>query len=53
MQGRAADMYSADHGMKQWTETEFNLLREAADTTGTVELLFWNSYPDRHLHAAW
>ena len=48
--GRAADMFSNDHA---WTEDEFNLLREAADGTGTVELLQWNSYSDHHLHAAW
>jgi hypothetical protein len=50
MQGRAADMYSNDH---PWTEQEFNLLGEAAALTGTSELLFWDSYSDRHLHAAW
>lgn len=48
--GRAADMYSSAH---PWTETEFNLLRDAAQLTGPTESLFWNSYADRHYHAAW
>ncbi|MCC7125361.1 MAG: hypothetical protein IT178_10970 [Acidobacteria bacterium] len=48
--GRAGDMYSSNH---PWTEAEFDLLRNAALLTGTIELLFWNSYPDHHLHAAW
>ena len=49
--GRAADMYSIQH---PWTEDEFNLLRQAAFNTGnTIELLNWNTYADRHLHAAW
>lgn len=51
MHGRAADMYSADH---PWTQTEFNRLRQAAvDTGNTIEALFWTTYADRHLHAAW
>lgn len=50
MHGRAADMYSNDHS---WTETEFNLLRDAADGTSPTELFFWTTYADHHLHAAW
>ena len=50
MHGRAADMYSSAH---EWTETEFNLLRDAAGLTGPAESLFWNSYTDHHYHAAW
>jgi hypothetical protein len=51
VRGRAADMYSTDHA---WDDTEFNLMRQAdADTGDTVELLPWDSYADRHLHAAW
>jgi len=36
-----------------WTETEFNVLKAAADVTNPVESFFWNPYPDRHYHAAW
>lgn len=50
MHGRAADMYSASHA---WTETEFNLLKAAADANGPSESLFWHTYADRHYHAAW
>jgi len=50
MHGNAADMYSYAH---PWTEDEFDLLRTAAASTGTTELLSWDSYLDRHLHAAW
>lgn len=50
MHGRAADMKSDDH---EWTEVEFNLLRAAANLTGPIESLFWNSYSDHHFHAAW
>jgi len=50
MHGRAADMYSNDH---PWTEDEFNLLKAAADVTGPAESFFWNTYLDRHYHAAW
>jgi hypothetical protein len=51
MRGDAADMYSVDHA---WTETEFNLLKAAADLTGPVESFTWATYPnDRHYHAAW
>ncbi len=53
MQGKAADMYSTDHGGTGWTETEFNLLRTAAATTSPTENLNWSSYTDRHLHVAW
>ncbi len=49
MKGRAADIFSADH---EWTEQEFNLLRDAAEATGPVESFFWNTYADRHYHAA-
>jgi Peptidase M15 len=48
--GRAADMYSADH---TWTETEFNLLKAAADATGPIESFTWTEYDDHHYHAAW
>jgi len=51
MQGRSADMYN--NSCKCWTQSQFDALRSAASTTGTVELLFWTSYSDRHLHAAW
>lgn len=50
MQGRAVDIYSLNH---PWTEEEFNLLRDAAADTGTVELFLWTTYADRHLHVAW
>ncbi len=52
MHGKAADMYSSDHS---WTETEFNLLKAAADATSPapIESLFWGTYADRHFHAAW
>lgn len=50
MKGLAADMYSQDH---PWTEQEFNDLKEAADLTGPTESLDWNTYADRHYHAAW
>ncbi len=50
MKGRAADMFSADH---EWTDQEFNLLRDAAEATGPVESFFWNTYADHHYHAAW
>jgi len=51
MQGRAADMYSADH---PWTEEEFDLLKAAADATNPVQSTDWDEYPnDRHYHAAW
>ncbi len=53
--GRAADMYSADHGGVNWTETEFNLLKAAADATspGPIESFSWTRYDDHHYHAAW
>jgi len=50
MQGRAGDMYSWDH---PWTETEFNLLKAAGDSTSPVESFTWTRYADRHYHAAW
>lgn len=50
MFGVAADMYSAQH---QWTEEEFDLLRNAANLTNPDELFFWHTYTDHHLHAAW
>jgi hypothetical protein len=50
MRGRAADMKSAEHS---WTETEFGLLKTAADATSPTESFFWNTYPDHHYHAAW
>lgn len=53
--GRAADMYSAEHGGTNWTLAECGLLREAAEATspGPAELLLCTRYTDRHLHAAW
>ena len=50
--GRAADMKSAAN---PWTETEFNLLKDASLNTSPmpVEALNWNSYNDHHYHAAW
>jgi hypothetical protein len=53
--GRAADMYSADHGGRNWDEAEFNLLRNAAMSTtpAPVESLLWTTYADHHYHAAW
>ncbi len=53
--GRAADMYSADHGGVNWTKGEFNKLRRAASLTvpAPVELFPWTMYADHHLHAAW
>jgi hypothetical protein len=51
MQGTAADLYAASQA---WTETEFNLLKAAADLTGPVESFDWDEYPDdRHYHVAW
>jgi len=50
MRGNAADMYSYAY---PWTEDEFNRLRTAAASTGTTELLSWDTYSDHHLHAAW
>lgn len=50
MQGRAADMYSTDY---PWTETEFNLLRDAANNTNPVESFSWDTYGNHHYHAAW
>jgi len=50
MKGLAADMYSRD---QVWTESEFNLLKAAADLTGPTESLNWSTYSDRHYHAAW
>lgn len=50
MHGRASDMFSLDH---PWTEEEFNRVRQAALLAGAVEALFWNTYTDRHFHAAW
>ena len=53
--GRAADMYSADHGGRNWSLAECALLRDAAASTspGPVELLPCDRYEDLHLHAAW
>jgi hypothetical protein len=53
--GRAADMYSADHGGKQWTLEECTLLRQAVLQTNPIldEVLACDYYTDRHLHAAW
>ena len=55
MHGRAADMYSADHGGQNWTEDEFILLKAAADATAPqpIESFPWTKYPDHHYHAAW
>lgn len=53
MQGRAADMFSADY---TWTQDEFNKLRDAANATKPkpVELLDWNHDTlYHHLHVAW
>ncbi len=52
VQGRAADMYSANH---TWTETEFTLLKDASLSTSPmpVQTLYWDSYTDHHFHAAW
>ena len=50
MQGRAIDVYSADH---VWTREEFGLLRVAALLAGATEALDWERYTDRHLHLAW
>jgi len=52
MHGRAADMFSVDH---ESTKQEFSKMRQAAwDTNPRPEELFhWNTYTDRHLHAAW
>ncbi len=41
------------HVAPYWSEAEFNELRMAASTTGTVELFNSFNYSDRHLHAAW
>jgi hypothetical protein len=53
--GRAADMYSADHGGTSWTLAECNLLRDAVLQTGPMidEVLECDHYTDLHLHAAW
>jgi hypothetical protein len=53
--GRAADMYSADHGGKNWTLTECNILRDAALATvpAPMQVLACTEYTDKHLHAAW
>jgi hypothetical protein len=53
--GRAADMYSADYGGRNWTSTEFDRLRLAASETvpAPVQLFQWSTYADHHLHAAW
>lgn len=54
MRGQAIDMYASVYcGCSNWTEAEFNELREAARITGPVELLNYDSYNDHHLHAAW
>lgn len=49
--GRAADMY--DNAQFQWTLERCEVVRRAAQETGTVELLSCDHYADRHLHAAW
>lgn len=55
MHGVAADMYSADHGGRNWTEEEFNLLKAAAEATvpSPRESFPWAQYTDHHYHAAW
>jgi hypothetical protein len=50
MFGVAADMKSTAH---EWTEGEFLLLKEAADTAGAAVTLEWDDYPNHHLHAHW
>ena len=51
MQGRAVDVYSADH---PWTREEFGRLKDAALRAGATEALDWDEYPrDRHLQLAW
>ena len=52
LHGRASDMYAR---RLSWTQQEFDLLRAAAWSTNPrpVELLYWTSYTDRHLHVAW
>ena len=50
MHGRAADMKSASYA---WTETEFNLLKAAADDTNPFESFSWAEYTDHHYHASW
>jgi hypothetical protein len=52
MRGQAIDMYASVYGTG-WTQMQFNELRDAALNTGPVELLFYHTYPDHHLHAAW
>jgi hypothetical protein len=47
-------MYASVYcGCSDWTEEQFNELRLAASQTGPVELLFYGTYSDHHLHAAW
>ena len=54
MRGQAIDMYASVYcGCSSWTEEQFNELREAANQTSPVELLFYGTYSDHHLHAAW
>jgi len=55
MQGRAGDMYSADHGGLNWKKPEFELLKAAADATvpRPMESFKWSMYKDHHYHAAW
>jgi hypothetical protein len=42
-----------NNSCKCWTQTQFNVLKAAADATGPVESLHWTTYADRHYHAAW
>lgn len=49
MEGRAADMFSADHA---WTEAEFRRLQDAAEDAGGTTS-DWDSYTDHHLHVSW
>ena len=49
-QGRASDLFSSGTA---WTQTEFDLMAAAADTTSPTERFEWTSYSDHHLHVAW
>jgi hypothetical protein len=53
MKGAAADLYSSQYTGTNWTETEFNLMRDAGNTLSPAESFLWARYPDHHYHISW
>lgn len=53
--GRAGDMYSAEHGGKNWSLAECELLRNAVLDSNPIpnETLSCTRYDDKHLHSGW